>query len=127
IFGSTLMAAEFEYSRPLLSMMWVLSIAFIWTARSVQRWGIDWLRSNGIARDHVLIVGTGDVARSVEEKIRWAPWLGYETVGFVQTTEDLPEDWDGPKILGTIDDLHAIIRERRVRELIVADPTLSHR
>jgi len=37
----------------------------------------------GSGREQMLIVGTGDVARVVLQKIQWSPYLGYDVVGLV--------------------------------------------
>src|SRR5690606_18548728 len=83
------------------------------------------LREAGIGRDNVLIIGSGEVARTIAEKIRWSSQLGYTIVGVVngapgQKVGEVP-------IIGTTGELPELIDEYEVDEVIIALPEASHR
>ena len=62
---------------------WVLTIALVMVGRMVHH-SLQGARARaGWGRDRVLIVGTGDVAQMILQKIQWSPWLAYEMVGLV--------------------------------------------
>ncbi|MEK6572797.1 MAG: exopolysaccharide biosynthesis polyprenyl glycosylphosphotransferase, partial [Chloroflexota bacterium] len=73
----------------------------------------------------LLIVGTGDVARVVLQKIQWSPYLGYDVVGLVNG-EDSPPEVLGVPVLGRSDDLPELIEKFDVDEVIIALPSASH-
>jgi len=83
------------------------------------------LREAGIGRDNVLIIGSGEVARTIAEKIRWSSQLGYTIVGVVngapgQKVGEVP-------IIGTTGELPELIDAYDVDEVIIALPEASHR
>jgi exopolysaccharide biosynthesis polyprenyl glycosylphosphotransferase len=72
----------------------------------------------------VIIVGSGEAAQIISNKIQHAPELGYRVVGFL-AAPGVPIA-EGLSILGSIDDLIRVIREQRASELIVAEASLTH-
>src|SRR3990170_932053 len=67
---------DFNSSRAMLSMSWVLAIMLIWIIRMVQYRVRSWLHRRGVAPERVLIVGTGEMARAIQQRIVRAPKLG---------------------------------------------------
>ncbi|HLF02706.1 MAG TPA: undecaprenyl-phosphate glucose phosphotransferase [Anaerolineales bacterium] len=116
---------EVDYPRATLIYAWVLGIAFV----SFGRWTHQRLRTRyqmrGSGREQMLIVGTGDVARVVLQKIQWSPYLGYDVVGLVNG-EDSPPELLGVPVLGQADDLPELIEKFDIDEVIIALPSASH-
>jgi len=86
-------------------------------------------RAAGWGRDRVLIVGTGDVAQMILQKMHWSPWLAYEVVGLVAkngNNHQPPENVLGVPVLGVTDDIPRLIDQHRVNEVIIALPEVSH-
>jgi len=125
---SAFLSREFYYSRGLLAIAWVLGVIFIWLGRLMQYALHGFLRQRGVVRERVLIVGTGDVAKMILQKVAASPKLGLTPVGFITS------DGDGERspsldlpVLGRLADIGDVVRERDVQEVIVGDATLSHR
>jgi exopolysaccharide biosynthesis polyprenyl glycosylphosphotransferase len=72
----------------------------------------------------VLIVGAGDTARLVVERMRHTPQMGYRPVGVV-ADQPGPVEVSGLKVLGSIDDIGAVVRQYGVQDVVVAIPSMS--
>jgi len=74
----------------------------------------------GIGCDRVLVVGTGDVARLLLEKVQHAPHLGYQALGLVADgSQDVPE---GVPVLGTTEQLPELVERYEVDEVLIGLP-----
>lgn len=118
-------ALELDYPRGVIVYAWLLGIVMVIAGREMHRQFTIRLRDGGIGRDNVLIIGSGEVARSITEKIRWSPHLGYNIVGAINGAPgsmvgDVP-------IIGTTGQLSELIDEYEVDEVIIALPEASHR
>ncbi len=118
-------ALELDYPRGVVLYAWLLSIVLVVVGRMLLRFTTIRLREAGIGRDNVLIIGSGEVARTIAEKIRWSSQLGYTIVGVVngapgQKVGEVP-------IIGTTGELPELIDEYEVDEVIIALPEASHR
>ncbi len=118
-------ALEVDYPRATLVYAWVLGIALV----SFGRWAHQRIRTQyqmrGQGRERLLVVGAGDVAQVVLQKIQWSPYLGYEVVGVVNG-EGSPRDVLGVPVLGRPDDLPQLIERHLIDEVIIALPSASH-
>ena len=77
----------------------------------------------GVFRRHVLVVGTGARARRALEILRIGSDWGVAVIGLLdRDLRRVGYNVDGHKVLGTIADLGAVLREHAVDEVIVAVP-----
>ncbi len=116
---------ERDYPRTLLFYVWFFSVAFMIVGRELHNQLALYLRARGLARDDVLIVGAGDAARSVVQKIQWSPQLGYDLAGLV--TEDGRGSVLGLMAMGTYEDLPALIDDLQIDHVVIALPELDRR
>jgi exopolysaccharide biosynthesis polyprenyl glycosylphosphotransferase len=120
---------ELDFSRVMIIYAWLLTIALVTAGRIVYRSLEARARRGGWGRDRVLLVGTGDVAQMILQKIHWSPWLAYEVVGLVAKNGNgghPPESVLGVPVLGTTNDLPRLIDAHGVNEVIIALPEASH-
>jgi len=120
---------ELDFSRAMIVYAWLFTIALVMLGRLVHNWLQGRARASGWGRDRVLIVGTGDVAQMILQKIQWSPWLAYEIVGLVAKNGNgnhAPENILGAPTLGRTDDLPRLIDEHRINEVIIALPEATH-
>ncbi len=118
--------AILDYPRAMLIYDWFLTIVLLTLGRFVHSWFRKRLQDRGIGKDRVIIVGTGDTARMILQRIVWSPDLGYDLVGIVNGTQRETEILGIP-VLGQPEDLPDLINEYRVDEVIVAIPEKGHR
>jgi Undecaprenyl-phosphate glucose phosphotransferase len=101
----------------------------IMVSRTLIHWLFHKVRSAGVGRDRVLIVGLGDVARMIVQKIRSMPSASSEVAGIVAQNRNgtsLPADVEGVPVLGSAEQLPRLIAENRIDEIIIALPEVSH-
>ena len=116
---------EVDYPRATMIYTWMLGIAFVSFGRWMHQRFRTRFQMRGAGREQLLIVGTGDVARVVLQKIQWSPYLGYDVVGLVNG-EDAPPELLGVPVLGGVDDLPELIEKFDIDEVIIALPSASH-
>jgi exopolysaccharide biosynthesis polyprenyl glycosylphosphotransferase len=119
---------DLDFSRAMIIYAWLLTIALVTLGRLIHNWVLGRARAAGWGRDRVLIVGTGEVAQMILQKIQWSPWLAYEIVGLVAKNggNHPPESVLGEQVLGFTEDLPRLIDEHGVNEVIIALPEASH-
>jgi exopolysaccharide biosynthesis polyprenyl glycosylphosphotransferase len=116
---------ETDYPRTLLVYVWFISVVFMMAGRELYNQVVFRLRARGIARDDVLIVGDGEAARYIIQKIQWSPQLGYDLAGLV--TESGEGSLLGLQALGAYAALPSLIDEFEIDTVIIALPELDRR
>jgi exopolysaccharide biosynthesis polyprenyl glycosylphosphotransferase len=115
-----------DYPRAMMAYNWLLTIVLLMLGRYFTNLVRRWLQDRGIGKDRVILVGTGDTARMILQRIVWSPDLGYDLVGIVNG--EGPETAIlGVPILGRPEDLPDLIARHRVDEVIIAVPEKGHR
>ena len=113
---------NFEYSRLVLMLGWGISIIFMGSSRVLLGRFEERMRARGIGTTPVLIVGTGSTARMIEERIHNHPGLGYHVIGFLDDDSGRVRD----RVLGKIEGLVPVCRERSVEMAIIALSSPTH-
>jgi exopolysaccharide biosynthesis polyprenyl glycosylphosphotransferase len=117
-----------QYSRLLLIEAGIIAIVVLALSRIVQDQIVGWLRARGVGVARVIIVGAGEVGRTVMRTIVARPELGYRVVGFVDdNAEKGRTDIGRFKALGSTHNLVRLIEEEAVDEVIVTLPWMYHR
>jgi exopolysaccharide biosynthesis polyprenyl glycosylphosphotransferase len=122
--ATSLVMRDFEFSRPMLALIWILIILMTLTSRFLVHAVHSVLKTLGINEDRVLVVGTGDIAKLVINTMRESPGLGARPIGAL-SQGDAGEHAVDIQVLGDISMLGEVIRSHRIDEVIIAIPTLS--
>jgi len=116
------------YSRLIFLYAGVLVTIFLSASRLARRFLRHRLRRRGLGVDRLLIVGAGEVGRTVMRHVVAQPVLGYHVVGFV---DDDPEkastDIGRFRALGNTASIPRLIKEMVVDEVIITLPWMYHR
>jgi Undecaprenyl-phosphate glucose phosphotransferase len=101
---------------------WILSIASVWFSRAAFRETLRFVRRHGYNLRYAVVVGSGELAATVVERIQSRPDVGIQILGIVG---DRKEDGEGggAKRLGGYADLRAILDAHSVDHVFLA---LSH-
>ncbi len=115
-----------SFSRVIAAYFLVLLVILL----SATHWGIRILlirfRKKGFNLRHVLILGVGDLAQTLSEKLKLHPEYGFNVVGFLMEPQATPvETIDKKKILGKSEDVSRIIKEFGVDQVFIAFPLKS--
>jgi exopolysaccharide biosynthesis polyprenyl glycosylphosphotransferase len=114
-----------DYRRSMILYAWAAGLLTITLGRFFYGRWLRFMQKRGQGLERVLIVGTGEVGRTILQKIQYTPELGYQVVGFVDT-ECKPETVMGLPVLGSINDLPNIIESQGASEVIIGLPEASH-
>ena len=116
------------YSRLIFAYAGLAIVILLALARAGARWIRGYLRRRGYGIQRVLVVGAGEVGRTIMRNIVAQPELGYQVVGFM---DDKPErgsrDLGRLKGLGGTDQIPEVIEEHKVDAVIITLPWLYHR
>jgi exopolysaccharide biosynthesis polyprenyl glycosylphosphotransferase len=116
------------YSRLLFGLAAVLIVFLTGISRFVKGFIEARLRRRGIGVDRVLIVGGGEVGRTVIRTIVARPELGYHIVGLVDDNPDKGwADIGRVKGLGGLDRLAELVDSKAVDQVIITLPWMYHR
>lgn len=116
------------YSRAMLVEVGILTILLMGLVRAVEGTLLTHLRARGIGLNRVVIVGAGEVGRTVMRAIVARPDLGYRCIGFVDDNPRKAHTDIGPfKALGPLQNLPTIIEQEQVDEVIITLPWMYHR
>ena len=107
-----------------------LMIGYAWAGGGllavIGRWILHQLRavvqSRGLVQDRVIIIGGGEAARLVIQKIQASPYLGYRVLGLVNANGSGPDQLDGFSVIGCPEELPRLIVQHGVDEVIIAVP-----
>jgi Undecaprenyl-phosphate glucose phosphotransferase len=110
----------YEYSRVVIVYFWLSSIAVVWLSRAVFREALRFARRRGYNLRYAVVVGGGDLAATVAQRMAARPDLGITVLGIVGDRKD---ERAGSPWLGGYADLRAVLDARPVDHVVLA---LSH-
>ncbi|MFL5751019.1 MAG: sugar transferase [Chloroflexota bacterium] len=106
-----------EVSRSYLLIFFTVLLGATIATRVALRAAFGFARRRGHNRRNVLVLGTGARGRELAAKLEDHAELGLNVIGFLgEATDDLPAGWP---LLGSTDDLLAVIHERVVDEVAI--------
>ncbi|MCU0520083.1 MAG: undecaprenyl-phosphate glucose phosphotransferase [Anaerolineae bacterium] len=111
-----------DYSRMMVLYAWLLSVVLIALGRLLNDLWRRRVIRRGVGRRRVLLVGVGDIARMILQKMLWMPELGYDAVGVITLRDDEGQDLLGVPVVGKGADLARAIDDYAVDEVIIALP-----
>jgi len=118
----------FYYSRLIFAYAGVFILIFLGLSRAAEKAIRNHLRKRGIGVTRVLIVGAGEVGRTIMRNLVAQPELGYQVVGFVDDAPDKAHtDMGRLKALGRTEDIPEVVMRHDIQEVIITLPWMSHR
>lgn len=112
-----------DFSRSWMGL-WLISAWLLFTcSRVVLRVVLSWLRSSGYNHRHIVIVGTGDQAVVVAERLHRSTWFGLEISAlFGAPTDQLPKWLQDKKVISDVTELRRYIGENGVDQVWISLP-----
>jgi len=120
---SLILAAVYYWFPALIIGRGVFLIATGFILASVIAWRLafEWLTRAVGPRERLLLIGTSPAAVALAHELHERKELGVEVAGFVEAAEDrVGNPVFNPGIVGTIDDIPSIVRDRRVDRVVVS-------
>ncbi|MGB9613324.1 MAG: sugar transferase, partial [Candidatus Margulisiibacteriota bacterium] len=113
----TFIRGEYEYSRPIILLSWPISFVLLTVARQMILRIELFARAKGYGSKKAAIIGTGELARAVAQKIKDHPSYGVNFVGFIGD--------NGDECLGKLVDINRIVDQNRIDILYIADKSVT--
>jgi exopolysaccharide biosynthesis polyprenyl glycosylphosphotransferase len=121
----TFLAKFFAFSRLVIGLSAGLVIVTVWLGRTLLRRIQIVLRRRGMGVTRILVIGTGQSAQVLLQRIKRNPGLGYRVVGVVSEGKSSGEV-EGFKNVGTLAKFTALIKKYDPEEVIFALPAAAH-
>ncbi|MBN2054774.1 sugar transferase [bacterium] len=117
---------KWDFSRPMVVLFWLISSTLAIATRSIVRRVQRPMLDKGYNTIKALVVGTGDTATMVINRLSSVGMSGYRFIGLVDDTPPRAEVGRTIPYLGDLGQLVEIITRENVDEVLIANPTLSH-
>ena len=105
-----------EFSRGVLAVFFAVSASSLTLKRFLLRKALLAQRRKGVGRKHIIVVGTGALARQYAQDVETESHLGYQVDGFVGMQPAQPL----PGYLGTVEALGALLTGSAIDGVVVA-------
>jgi exopolysaccharide biosynthesis polyprenyl glycosylphosphotransferase len=116
------------YSRAIFIYAGIFVVILLGVSRFIKVTLLRALRRRGIGSERVLIVGAGEIARTVMRAVVANPECGFNIIGFLDDNPAKGETDIGRfKALGSLDNLTEVLREQAIDEVIITLPWQYHR
>jgi len=113
------------FSRVVMAFSAVFSVLSVWVTRSTLRRVQLELRRRGIGVTLVLVVGTGETARVLLQRLKGNPGLGYRVIGVVSEGRS-SRSVEGYEVVGPLERFSGILSRCHPEEVIFALPASAH-
>ena len=115
---------SYFYSRGVLLFFFSFSTVSVVASRMLLRGGLRTVRRRGYNLRHVLVVGTGDLAAGVVERLHAHPEAGLRVIGALgEDAAACHRTLRGVPVIGTFHELKPLIAEHRPDLVLIALPT----
>ncbi len=115
-----------QFSRLFVLLFGSINVVFLVLMRIILKKFLHNLRAKGYNFRRILIVGTGNRARSVAKKLHAYQEWGMVVYGFLsQTPEEVGKQLDDARVIGSLEDLQQIISANPIDEVHIALPLLN--
>jgi len=119
---------EYQYLGIFPVVFWGITLFAVFISRIILRKSLRILRRKGYNLRHILIVGTGKLAKEVGRRIRERREFGLEIIGFLsKNPQEVGDVIDDVKIIGHYKEIKNIVVEKNADQVIFALPQKEHR
>ncbi len=111
-----------DFSRQMIFIFWGVCICLETMVRNMMRALMMFWWKRGYNLKYVLLVGYSGSAESYINKVRLNPQWGYVIRGILDDNAERGLEYNGVKVLGTIDNLPLILPENKLDEIAITLP-----
>lgn len=110
---------QIDYSRYLIFVFFIAATVITIIERLLIKLLIKKLRTKGFNEKHILILGKGEIAAKLLQRIFKNPQWGYKVVGILDDFMPLESNLYGIKIVGNLDDLEVRLSTPDIDEVFI--------
>jgi len=112
-----------DFSRVWIAGWWIASGILIIALRAAIRLSLRFARSRGYNQRQVVVAGAGSLGQKIVSRIRSAPWVGLEIIGFFDDNEQLQgQVINGIPVAGKLDDMEMYLQKEDIDQVWIALP-----
>ena len=112
-----------DYSRSWMGIWFASGWVALVGSRVILRLVLRWLRSSGFNHRHIVIVGTGEQAVVVADRLRKSTWFGLEISAMFRSSDQLLPAWlSGTKIIDDFAALRQHVDDLQVDQVWISLP-----
>lgn len=112
-----------DFSRVWIAGWWITSGILIIALRVAIRLSLRFARSRGYNQRQVVVAGAGSLGQKIVSRIRSAPWVGLEIIGFFDDNEQLQgQVINGIPVAGKLDDMEMYLQKEDIDQVWIALP-----
>lgn len=120
IIAGLYLAKETNVSRMMLFYFALINTVLLVVERASIRYVLRFIRTKGINKKHVIVVGASRAAEEFIERVLKNPQWGFEIHGVIDDKYPIGEAFHQIKVLGKLDSLERILQENQLDEIIIA-------
>ena len=109
----------FNFSQRLVVYFHLINVIMITAERNAIRIVLRSMRSKGYNQKHILLVGYSDAAKGVIDRVRSNPQWGYQIRGILDDNHERGTEYNGMKVIGTLEDLTYILEQNSLDEIAI--------
>ena len=109
----------YNFSRRLVVYFYVINILLITAERNTIRIVLRSARSRGYNLKHILLVGYSSAAEGFVDRVKQNPEWGYQIRGILDDKNERGSEYNGIRIIGSIDDLDYILEQNALDEIAI--------
>ena len=109
----------FNFSQRLVVYFYGINVLMITAERNAIRMVLRSMRTRGYNQKHILLVGYSGAAEGFVDRVKSNPQWGYNIRGILDDNRERGSQYDGVKIIGTIDDLEYILEQNSLDEIAI--------
>lgn len=109
-----------DYAKYVTLMYWGVVFVLVTTGRMIVLTLQIYLVKQGRGVHKALIVGVGNMATFIHQNLMRHKLSGMNVIGFISDVDEPPTSVNGVPVIGTVADINRIIREKDVKDVIVA-------
>lgn len=112
----------YDFSRAAIMLFWLISTILLIISHTIIRSALMHVRKKGYDTNNVIIIGSGEIGRSLLARIEKNAWMGLTVRGFIDDKTDVGQLVDGKKVLGRIEELKNILNNNTIDQIFIALP-----
>ena len=118
---------KYEFSRLTFLYFWIICVVILCIERIVFREFLRLIRKRGYNLRHALIVGTGNLALDVTDRVHGHPELGIKIRGFLSDDKSqIGNELEGFKVLDTFENIRNIVINHNIDMVLITLPLSAH-
>ena len=112
-----------DFSRVWIAGWWITSGILLIALRAAIHLSLRFARSRGYNQRQVVVAGAGSLGQKIVSRIRSAPWVGLEIIGFFDDNEQLQgQVINGIPVAGKLDDMEMYLQKEDIDQVWIALP-----